>query len=425
MRRHRLDRGPETVPLRTPGRYSGARRRDTRTVAKRAGMDGGAVTRGQGQVDVSAPDGQRIARLTPWSAALAAIDALARPVTVREVAVGDALACVLAQDVLASVTLPAVPVAVRDGWAVEAAAIADAGPYAPVLLAAMPVRVDAGDALPPPCDAVLALDALTITGALVEVIAPVSPGEGVLPAGADLVSGDVLLREGHRLRALDVAVLAAAGMAAVPVRRPRIGVAILRRAGAGEIDAVSLWLLPALAAAGAEAVAVAAVTAEAAFAAATDGLDALITVGGTGVGPGDRTITALARAGEVVAHGLAIRPGETAAIGRVDGRPVLLLPGRPDAALAAWLTAGRVLASGLTGASVPDNALQRPLTRKITSTIGLAEVVLVESDAEAVRPVAAGLFPLRTLAQACGFVLVPPESEGYPMGAIVAVRPLP
>ena len=64
--------------------------------------------------------------------------------------------------------------------------------------------------------------------------------------------------------------------------------------------------------------------------------DAVIAVGGTGSGQRDSAVQTLASLGHVAAHGIAISPGETAAFGFVGKRPVLLIPGRLDAALSVW-----------------------------------------------------------------------------------------
>ena len=66
--------------------------------------------------------------------------------------------------------------------------------------------------------------------------------------------------------------------------------------------------------------------------------DLLVTIGGSGVGRTDAAIAALARYGEVVAHGIALLPGRTAAVGGFGRIPVIALPGAPDQALAAWWT---------------------------------------------------------------------------------------
>ena len=65
------------------------------------------------------------------------------------------------------------------------------------------------------------------------------------------------------------------------------------------------------------------------------------------------------------------------------------------------------------------------LTRKVTSTVGLAEVVPVARSPDGVEPLASGYLPLQALARADGWILVPPESEGFPAGATVEVRSFP
>jgi molybdopterin biosynthesis enzyme len=129
-------------------------------------------------------------------------------------------------------------------------------------------------------------------------------------------------------------------------------------------------------------------------------------------------------AGEVIFHGLGVRPGETGALGLIGGRPVLALPGRFDAALGVWLTIGRMLMRQLT-AEMPGAPPRRALTRKISSAAGLAEVVLVRESADGAEPLGAGMFAASALAAATGWVLVPPESEGYAKGTMVDVHPLP
>jgi molybdopterin biosynthesis enzyme len=64
------------------------------------------------------------------------------------------------------------------------------------------------------------------------------------------------------------------------------------------------------------------------------------------------------------------------------------------------------------------------LSRKVTSTVGMAEVVPVRCNGHRAEPLAGGYLSWSVLARADGWLLLPPESEGYPAGAQVAVRPL-
>ncbi|MCL2429892.1 MAG: hypothetical protein FWD12_11725, partial [Alphaproteobacteria bacterium] len=156
-----------------------------------------------------------------------------------------------------------------------------------------------------------------------------------------------------------------------------------------------------------------------------DGADATAMVGGTGAGPCDNTVHALRKIGAVEAHGIAVSPGETAAFGVANSRPVLVLPGRLDAALAVWLLIGRAMVARLCGASGHLSSHTGTLIGKIASTVGLTELVLVRQAGDGVEPLASKYLPLATLAQADGWIVIPAPSEGLPPGARVTVYPLP
>ena len=364
---------------------------------------------------------QRIVRLTPLNNVHAVVDRCLSPVAVRAAELADALGRIVAEDVRAPGALPVLPSAIRDGWAVNADLVADAGPYAPVLLAPPPCLVEHGDALPADCNAVLPPDAVVRTPAGYEAIAPAAPGEGVLPGGFDALAGRLLVHAGARLRASDIAALRAAGVSRVSVRAPRITIVAARQG----LDAAASFVAAAIAGEGGIARCAFCNVGELSRAIAASDADAIVTIGGTGQGGSDRTAETVASVGELVIHGVGIRPGDSAGFGAVAGRPILLLPGRLDAALAAWLLVGRRMLQRLAGAAEEDTARPFVLTRKIASGIGLAEIVLVRRVGGGIEPIATGVFSLHALAQASGWVLVPPESEGYPSGATVDVHPLP
>jgi molybdopterin molybdotransferase len=368
---------------------------------------------------------QRIARLTPLGEAVASIDALARPVAPQQVPVASAFGLTLAEDVVADTGRPAAALAIRDGWAVAFGDILDASATAPVPLIPAPAWLETGDALPPSADAVAPFDAVVWQGQVAEAIAPVAPGEGVLAAGGDAAAGTVLRSAGIRLRQSDLGVLAAAGVAKVTVRVPRIHV-VCAAPQDPIIDAIAGFISAAIAMEGGSVLRGANMEAdELDRAIRDDNADAVIVIGGTGTGRRDASVRALARSGRVAVHGIAISPGDTAALGEANGRPVLLLPGRIDSALAVWLLLGRPLLMRLSGGSDADDGREAVLSRKVSSSLGLAEVIPVRRTGEQVEPMASGYLSLATLANADGWILVPPGSEGYPAGTHVTVRPLP
>jgi molybdopterin biosynthesis enzyme len=361
---------------------------------------------------------QRIARLTPLAEVLARIDAQVGPVTPREIAASSALGHTVAGDFILP-PRPPTAIALRDGWAVSSDLTTDASSYAPAPLPTA-TRIDVGEPMPVGTDAVAPLDLVVPRDGRAELIAPVAPGEGVLPKGADADRRVPVVREGQCIGRAQAAVLAAAGVERLFVHAPRVRVVGTRRDPV--IDAAASFVAGDIGAAGGMILS----DGTALDAALTDtSADAVIAVGGTGSGRNDTSVVTLARIGCLEVHGIALAPGETAAFGMVGLRPVLLLPGRLDAAIAAWLVIGRRLMARLCGSSGEEPAAKARLGRKVASMLGLAEFVPVRLREGAAEPIASGYVPLSALAQADGWILVPADSEGYPPGAEVVIRRWP
>ena len=363
----------------------------------------------------------------PLADALACIDRLVAPVAPRLIQLGQATGLTLAANIVNRYAHPGSAIALRDGVAVDAAATLDASSYAPAPLAGAPAFVDVGDPLPSGADAVAPLDMVELRERTVRALAPLAPGDGVLPQGADAVPGDVLGRAGARLRASDFMSLKVLGVTHVEVREPVVRVTGAHGRNDTVIAAIDGLLVQAVEAAGARA-----------LTGNSDIIDfdgthatratpsAVILIGGSGSGRRDDSVRELARLGSVAFHGVALSPGETAAFGMFEQRPVLIVPGRLDAAMAVWLTLGRRMLARLAGRSDDDEAYAPVvLTRKIASSLGLTEIVPVRRAAEGVEPLASGYLTLQSLAVADGCIIVPADSEGFPAGATVEMRPLP
>jgi molybdopterin molybdotransferase len=358
------------------------------------------------------PSPQRIARLAPLPDVLAWINANVRAVPPNDVSVADAIGRTLAADIKIAHAIPPKAISLRDGYALQSDWTSDASAYAPAPLPQMPARVDVGEALPADTDCVVAVDHVTIKGERAEALAVVAPGEGILPVGGDAAAGQTLLGAGKKLSASDVALLRLASISKVSIRTPRVSVVQTRKS-----DAIM--------ASAAQVIAAAINKNGGSVVSEERDADAVISIGGTGAGRNDVAVTALARAGKVAFHGIGLMPGETAAIGDANGRPVLLIPGRIDATLACWLVLGRRMFARLAGGAMDDATTPLKLTRKITSTIGIADVILLKSHGGEAEPLASGYWPMQALAQANSYYVVPPESEGFPAGSTVNASPLP
>ncbi|WP_211848471.1 molybdopterin-binding protein [Neoroseomonas eburnea] len=371
-------------------------------------------------------------RLMALEEALAAwLALLPHPVAPQRMAAAAAVGRVLAEPVQAIAPVPALPTALRDGWAVSAAETLGADSYAPLPLATLPPRMRPGDVLPPGADAVLPAFDLLPDGPFGQVVQPVAPGEGVRRAGEDIPAGTVLRAAGERLLPRDLAALAALGRAEVAVRIPRLAwIAVGDEITVASAPDTAGPVLAALAATeGAAWTALAPVpdvpdTIAAALSDAAAAHDLVLLGGGSGEGPDDRSAEGLAAAGRLVLHGIGARPGATAGFGIVNQRPVLLLPGRAEDAIAAWLLLARPAFAALAGLATVPPARAR-LTRKVASSVGMAELVPLRLDARGnAEPLAVGTLPLAALSAAAAVLVVPPGSEGYESGTEIPILPL-
>jgi molybdopterin biosynthesis enzyme len=355
------------------------------------------------------------ASLTPLDVALNALLNGLQPVAPVELAPAESLRCIAA-DMPKLAAHPLHDVAATDGFAFRARDLVGASSYSPLPLTSSPAWVEAGDVMPYGCDCVVDADSVDTSGPIAQFISECAPGQGVCRAGSDIAAGSVVAAPGQCIRPRDLLIARAAGLKKLRVRRPRLRIVNIP-GGTLTADLIAESARDA----GAEVNATEATGRDAAsIASALDvgGCDLLITIGGSGVGRRDATVLALARHGEVVAHGIALQPGRTSAVGRIGSTPVVALPGAPDQALAAWWTLALPVLDRLSGRR-PRETLGLPLARKVASSVGLAEVVLLERKDGAWVALATGHLSLEAIARAEAWLVVPGGSEGFAAGTAV------
>ena len=213
----------------------------------------------------------------------------------------------------------------------------------------------------------------------------------------------------------DLLLARAAGITRLSVRRPRLRIVNVP-GGSVTADLIA----ESAQAAGAEAVSFTAAGRNAeSIAAALDGgaCDLLVIVGGSGVGRTDAAVTALAARGEILAHGIALQPGRTSAVGRLGKTPVVVLPGAPDQALAAWWTLALPVVDRLSGRA----RVKRSIAAGAQDCIGRRSCRDRFAGAEAghVEPLAVGELSLEAIARAEAWLVVPGGSEGFAAGSPV------
>lgn len=313
------------------------------------------------------------------------LDGIAVTATER-VSPEDAVGRVFAEALRAPADFPPTHIALRPGYAVDSAATIGASAYSPLIMLETPRAVAIGQPLPADADAVLAEDVLAFEGPIAELLAEASPGENARRAGEDLRAGALLREAGEVFREADRLISGRIGIEACDVRVPQV------------------WIV------GDTGVIAEAVERCGGMIAADDDADAVIFVGDAA----DFT---------VLAAGLVLRPGEEIALGRDGaGRLVLHVPDLPDCLMAAAFVLVPPLMRRLSGA-VRDVAHSSHVTlsRRISSNVGMAEIVLLTCEDDHATPIAVGDLPLSAIARADAWALVPPESEGHAAGDVIAV----
>jgi len=381
---------------------------------------------------------------------------LVRPLGAEPVGLSEAAGRVLAAEVAAPVPVPGFARAAMDGYALRGEETFGASGYNPLAFRlvgqAMPgrpfpgtvergqaVRIMTGAPLPAGADAVLMAEYAQEGdgGRLVHVTESVPPGRHVGLVGEDIQAGQVLLRPGRVLRPQDVGVLASVGLGTVPVvRRPVVRLVITgdellppgsTPTGACIVDSNSVVLEALVRRDGGVPLRDALVPdrRQAVDAAILDPRGDLVLVsGGSSVGAEDHAPLVVAQHGELLVHGVAMRPSSPAGIGRLGDRLVFLLPGNPVSCLAAYefFAGPAVRLLGGRSPEWPHRQLRARLARKIASAVGRVDYVRVRLTAAGVEPLAvSGAAILSSTIRADGFVIVAQDSEGHAPGEEVLV----
>ncbi|WP_437914329.1 gephyrin-like molybdotransferase Glp [Sorangium sp. So ce302] len=376
------------------------------------------------------------------------------------VPIGEAVGRVAAEPVRARISVPHFVRAAMDGYALLGEATAGAAALAPVELALVgasfpgrphagairrgeAVRITTGAPVPEGADAVLVAEraeegAGRDGAAVVRAREPVPSGKHVAAIGEDVLEGAEVVPAGRRLRPQDVGVLASTGVAEVRVvRRPSVRILITgdellppgsAPSGACIVDTNSLVLSALARRDGAEDVAVAYVpdrreAVRAALEAA--GGDVVLVSGGSSVGSEDHAPLVLAELGEVVVHGVAMRPAKPAGFGFLrGGRAVFLLPGNPVSCLCAYefFAGPSIRALGGLPRAWPHRRRRCVVASEIASQPGRVDYVRVRVEGDRVFPIAtSGASILSSTTRADGVVIVQAEEAVIGEGAEVEV----
>jgi len=389
--------------------------------------------------------------------ALATILEAATPIARTErITLREAVGRVIAAPPVASMDVPPFDRAAMDGYAVRAEDTFGAGRYDPKVLRSIEtvhtaqvatravgagecIQIATGAPMPQGADAVVMVEETERVAGTdeIRVFTPVYPRQHVGRRAADITAGQPVLQAGDVLNPSRIGALAAVGTLDVDVyARPRIAILSTgneivepgRPLGPGQIYDINRFTLSAIIAAhgGVPVILPAAQDTLEALSAAIDSAlaeDVLVFSGGSSVGERDLIMDVLATRGEVLFHGVAVKPGKPTVFGNVDGKSVLGMPGYPTSCL----SNGYMLLVPMLRrmARLPEHRPQivrLPLARRIVSTTGRHQFYTVRiADGSAV-PAFKASGDITSMAHADGYIEIPPQVDIVEAGELVDVK---
>src|SRR5262245_57029919 len=368
------------------------------------------------------------------------------PLPSETVALAAALGRVLARDITSPIDVPPFDRANVDGFALHSAdtvGATDGAPHrlhlngevivcghAPALevTAGSATTIATGGMLPRGADAVVMVEHTELVdegeAPTIEVRRAVAPGQFISYAGSDIARGGIVLRRNTRLSSREIGTLAACGLAQVEVvRRPRVAVlstgdelaAPGDELGSARVyDSNGAIIAAAVTEAGGEPVSFGAFpddegTLERAVRAALAACDMVVLSGGTSKGAGDLSHRIVSKLGEVLVHGVALKPGKPLCLAVIDGKPLAVLPGFPTSAIFTFHTFVAPVIRARAGlAAEATRSVEADVPVRIASELGRKEFVLVAlasgENGPVAFPTAKGSGAVTSFSQADGFL---------------------
>ena len=267
------------------------------------------------------------------------------PERTEKVPVVNSLGRVVAKPVYAKYSVPEVNLSAMDGIAVRSRDTIGATDKSPVTLDNF-VRVNTGNIVPPEYDAVIMIEDTWEAGDRFQIRKSAAPWQHVRPAGEDIRENRLILARGHLIRAFDIGALATYGITSIEARTVNVGiiptgselVALGTRPGPGQVvESNTIMAQVFLNSMGAHCTRLPIVRDDPdlitdALASAVKKSDLVIISAGSSAGTRDYTASVISSLGELIFHGVAVKPGKPVMLGKINGKPVLGLPGYPLAA---------------------------------------------------------------------------------------------
>ncbi|MCX8172592.1 MAG: molybdopterin molybdotransferase MoeA [Archaeoglobaceae archaeon] len=388
--------------------------------------------------------------------ALEKIFKLIRTLETEEVGIYECVGRVLAEDVIADFSLPQFDRSAMDGYAVIAEDIFGASEHNPVILrligevgvgeipnfeisSGCAARVFTGSVLPKGSNAVVMLEFAKSYGNHVAIFRSVPPFKNVSRAGEDVRKGEIIIKKGSIIKPYDVGILASFGFKKVKVyRKPVVAVISTgnelvevgeRLEGAKIYNSNNPMLCNAILELGFSSVNLGIARDD--FKQIEEKLlealryDMIIFTGGTSVGAHDLVPEVVSLHGNIIFHGVAMKPGMPTAFGVVKEKPVFMLPGSPAACFLAFKTLVVPALFRMMNVRIleKEGSIKKGILQfRVSSEVGMKSYIRVYWENGKIYPVRiSGSSILSSIVKANALLVVPENIEGYEVGEEVEV----
>ncbi len=299
------------------------------------------------------------------------------------------------------------------------------------------IVIATGAPIPEGANAVIMKEYTTTDGDDLTIYSQVTPGENVSPKSEDIEKGQKILDKNTFIRYQELGLIASAGYDTVKVfKKPKVKVIItgneLVEPTKEEIDKAKIinsnqFTIKAMIE---DSGAIADIgragdsfdEVKEAMLKASEEFDVIMTTGGTAISKGDVVLDVVADIGEILFHGVAMRPGKPAGAGLVNGKMIFTLSGQPVAAMSQFDVFARKYLFEMQGRSFDFKTVKRESQLKVPSQLGRTDFIRAVSDEQHAKHVLnRGSGIIRSMVEANSYIIIDENDEGYQKNDIVDV----
>ena len=299
------------------------------------------------------------------------------------------------------------------------------------------IVIATGAPIPKGANAVIMKEYTTTDGDDLTIYSQVTPGENVSPKSEDIEKGQKILDKNTFIRYQELGLIASAGYDTVKVfKKPKVKVIItgneLVEPTKEEIDKAKIinsnqFTIKAMIE---DSGAIADISragdsfdeVKEAILKASEEFDVIMTTGGTAISKGDVVLDVVADIGEILFHGVAMRPGKPAGAGLVNGKMIFTLSGQPVAAMSQFDVFARKYLFEMQGRSFDFKTVKRESQLKVPSQLGRTDFIRAVSDEQHAKHVLnRGSGIIRSMVEANSYIIIDENDEGYQKNDIVDV----